>query len=54
MSKRQRQNKSFKAGMSHNDYIIAKILAPCPFEFKKEGIWYKRPKKGNRPWQEVW
>lgn len=37
-------------------YFIAKILAPCPYEFKKEnGIWYKRikPKKKQTVWQEI-
>lgn len=39
-----------------DDYFIKKILAPCPYEFKKEnGIWYKRikPKKKQTVWQEI-
>lgn len=49
------QNKSVLAGMTHNEYIITKILNACPFEYMKEqGIWYKRLKGSNDSWQAVW
>jgi hypothetical protein len=43
-------------GRSGNEYFIAKILAPCPFEFAKiDGIWYRRKKYKRKevPWEEI-
>lgn len=48
------QNASAKAGMSHNDYIINKILKPVRYEFKKvDGVWYKREKDTKKRWKKV-
>lgn len=48
--------KSKNAGLTHNDYIIQKILMSCPFDFKKDsdGSWHKRQKGSRGKWTPVW
>lgn len=34
--------------------FITGVLAPCPWDFKKEdGVWYKRAKNTEDEWLEV-